>query len=311
MKADKQLTAAVPAPSRVTTPITRQGTALDMLTDVRATPGAAIGLDMDPGAYAAVKRSLQSGVLPPVSVRGADIINAFCYGYEAPAEEPLKMTALVVDAPWAAGHRLVRVAVQARAGADVVVAQQVKLDLQFNAEVVRFARVLGYEGSASGATTGVEVASGRSITALVEIVPVSAQPPQDQLLGDATSYPSKASNELPRLTGVPPLKKLERSREELLTVRLSYQSPGSPLVKALELPVIDAKASFDSADADLKFATAVAGFSMLLRHTETSTSFTWDQVRALAVQGQGADTTGERKDFIRWIDAARALMGTP
>jgi len=206
---------------------------------------------------------------------------------------------------------MVRVAVQARTGGDALVAQQVKLDVQFNAEVVRSARVLGYEGSASGATTGVEIASGRSITALVEVIPASALPTQDQLLGDATSYPSKATNELPRLTGVPPLKKLERSREELLTVRLSYQSPGSPLVKSMELPVIDAKASLESADADLKFAAAVAGFSMLLRQTEPSTTFTWDQVRALAVQGQGGDPTGERKDFIRWIDAARALMGKP
>lgn len=77
-------------------------------------------IDVDTASYSNVRRYLvQNGQRPPAAaVRIEELINYFDYGYPAPAadaREPFAFATAVAPCPWAADHRLVRVAIKGRA----------------------------------------------------------------------------------------------------------------------------------------------------------------------------------------------------
>ena len=57
----------------------------------------------------------------------------------------------------------------------------------------------------------------------------------------------------------------------------------------------------------MRFASAVAGFGMLLRNSPHAGSLTWPQVVSLARGAAGADPEGYRADFIRLAETATSL----
>ena len=81
------------------------------------TPLSTFAADVDTASYANVRRFLRDGVLPPPgAVRLEELVNYFDYGYEPPGPDaPIALDAEVGRAPWAPGHRLVRIGLQTSA----------------------------------------------------------------------------------------------------------------------------------------------------------------------------------------------------
>lgn len=79
-------------------------------------PVSTFSADVDTASYANVRRFIQNGLRPPVdAVRIEELLNYFSYHYSAPESHAPFSTALeVADAPWAPGHRLVRIGLKAR-----------------------------------------------------------------------------------------------------------------------------------------------------------------------------------------------------
>lgn len=92
--------------------------------------------DVSTASYANVRRMLETGQLPPAdAVRIEELVNYFPYRYAAPAAgapAPFAAALEVSAAPWAAGHRLVRVGLKAR---DVVKADRPAANLVFLLDV--------------------------------------------------------------------------------------------------------------------------------------------------------------------------------
>ncbi|HEY8570135.1 YfbK domain-containing protein, partial [Microbulbifer sp.] len=63
----------------------------------------------------------------------------------------------------------------------------------------------------------------------------------------------------------------------------------------------------DQASPDLRFATAVAGFGLLLKN-EPLSNFGYDEVVAIAQMARGEDINGERAEFVRLVKTADALV---
>ena len=85
--------------------------------DARANPRSTFSIDVDRASYSNVRRFvLTDGALPPKdAVRIEELLNYFPYENAPPVgEHPLSVTTEVAPAPWARGHRLVRVALQGR-----------------------------------------------------------------------------------------------------------------------------------------------------------------------------------------------------
>jgi Ca-activated chloride channel family protein len=84
-------------------------------------PLSTFSADVDTASYANVRRFLKAGELPPKdAVRIEELVNYFPYEYAAPKTEKAEGGALfaasleVAEAPWAAGHRLVRIGLKAK-----------------------------------------------------------------------------------------------------------------------------------------------------------------------------------------------------
>ncbi len=84
--------------------------------EVAQTPLSTFAIDVDTANYANVRRFLNQGRLPPVdAVRIEELLNYFPYRYAPPTgADPLGVTLEVAAAPWAPGHRLVRVGLKGR-----------------------------------------------------------------------------------------------------------------------------------------------------------------------------------------------------
>ena len=72
-------------------------------------------VDVDTASYAIARRKLEEGTLPPFqAVRAEEFLNYFEYAYKAPEKGTFAVTSEAAPSPFAAGHHLVRVGVQAR-----------------------------------------------------------------------------------------------------------------------------------------------------------------------------------------------------
>jgi Ca-activated chloride channel family protein len=79
-------------------------------------PVTTFSIDVDHASYTNVRRQLRAGQAPSAdSVRVEEMINYFTYHYAEPdAGKPFAVSAEVTGCPWNAGHRLLRIGLQAR-----------------------------------------------------------------------------------------------------------------------------------------------------------------------------------------------------
>jgi Ca-activated chloride channel family protein len=94
---------------------------------------------------------------------------------------------------------------------------------------------------------------------------------------------------------------------ELLTVRLRYKDPKGTRSRLLSTPVTDRGAT--AASEDMRFASAVAAFALLLRDSDHKGAASFDQVLTMARNARGDDPSGYRGEFIGLVEAARTLGG--
>ena len=193
-----------------------------------------------------------------------------------------------------------KVFVQEFGGTLFTVAKDVKIQVEMNPARVRSYRLLGYENRllnredfADDRKDAGELGSGHSVTALYEVVPVGARPvasADDSLIYQDVSVRPDA-----------------RRSDELLTVRVRYKDPQGTVSRLLETPVKDR--SRGQASEDMRFASAVAGFALLLRDSEHKGGASFDQVLALARGARGDDESGYRGEFIGLVETAKSLKG--
>jgi Ca-activated chloride channel family protein len=185
-------------------------------------------------------------------------------------------------------------------GTLLTVAKDVKLQVEFDPTRVQAYRLLGYEDRllrdedfANDVKDAGDVGAGHAVTALYEIV--------------------RAEERLDvALPGVAPLRyqrpPVIRGRgDELLHVALRYKQPDGERSVLLTQPVRWSRPERSQPSESMRFASAVAGFGMLLRNSPNAGSLGWPQVIALARGAKGDDPEGYRTDFIRLAEIAATL----
>jgi Ca-activated chloride channel family protein len=193
-----------------------------------------------------------------------------------------------------------KVFVQEFGGTLFTIAKDVKIQVEFNPAKVQAYRLLGYENRllakedfADDRKDAGELGAGHTVTALYEVVPVGARPVA--LVDDSLVYQHVSLR--PNAAG----------SRDLLTVRLRYKEPSGMTSKLLTGRIEDRGS--DRASEDMRFATAVAAFAMLLRDSENKGSVSFDQVIDLARDARGSDPEGYRGEFIGMVQAAKTLRG--
>jgi Ca-activated chloride channel homolog len=183
-------------------------------------------------------------------------------------------------------------------GTLVTVAKDVKLQVEFNPARVRAYRLLGYEDRllrdedfVNDAKDAGDVGAGHTVTALYEIVRTDV--PLD------VSLPETGALRYQR-----PPAEASRPADELLHVAMRYKEPDGERSRLVTHPVF---ARRGAPSESMRFASAVAGFGMLLRDSKHAGSLTWPQVIELARGARGDDREGYRADFIRLAELASEI----
>jgi Ca-activated chloride channel family protein len=189
-------------------------------------------------------------------------------------------------------------------GTLVTVAKDVKLQVEFNPARVRAYRLLGYEDRllrdedfANDAKDAGEIGAGHVVTALYEIVRSDA--PLDVPLPEtgALRYQRPPAD-------VNTSDEMRAPSDELLHVAMRYKEPDGERSRLVTHPVL---ARRSAPSESMRFASAVAGFGMLLRSSKYTGSLTWPQVVELARGARGDDRDGYRADFIRLAELASEI----
>lgn len=187
-----------------------------------------------------------------------------------------------------------KVLVDQVSGALFPIADDVKVQVEWNPAQVAEYRLIGYETRALAredfANDGVdagEIGAGHSVTAIYEITPADSP----ARLTDPLRYGSQPAG-------------ADRTGE-LGFLRLRYKAPGESRSALIETP-IPAALTTDPGD-DTRFAAAIAGFGQLLRGGAFTGDWTWGDAIALADSARGADPFGYRIEAVTLMRLAESL----
>lgn len=181
-------------------------------------------------------------------------------------------------------------------GALVLVAKDVKFQVEFNPAKVAAYRLLGYENRLlrdedfkNDAKDAGDMGSGHQVTVLYEVVPVGVKidlPGVDPLKYQTPKGPPAAS-------------------DEWLTAKMRYKQPDGETSKELARPLagpVDKELSDD-----FRWAAAVASFAQLLRDSPHKGGMTYAGVLEEAAGAVGNDPNGHRKEFLGLVRKANEL----
>jgi len=194
------------------------------------------------------------------------------------------------------------------AGANLFpIAQDVKIQIEFNPARVAEYRLIGYETRLlkredfnNDRVDAGDVGAGHSVTAIYEITPVGSK----ARLIDELRYGSRKAADNIRPAG---------KRDEYAFLKIRYKLPGESKSRLMTMP-IGRESEYPAVENipgnEVRFATAVAAFGQLLRGDPYVQPLTYDDVIALAESARGRDRFGYRAEFlnlVRLAKTARAL----
>jgi Ca-activated chloride channel family protein len=178
-----------------------------------------------------------------------------------------------------------------------LVARDLRFIVDFNPAAVAAYRLIGYRGAEKTedalVPSGADLASGQSITALYEIIPVGAKDGK-RLVGVADWQPA----------GAP-----EHSGDKLLFARLTYRLPGETRRVDRQMLVSDDGSALDAMPDDFRFAAAVAACGLLLDRAPGLEDFRFSDVLELATSSSDFDPDGRRAEFLGLVKQAALVAG--
>lgn len=180
------------------------------------------------------------------------------------------------------------------------IAKDVKLQVEFNPQLVKAYRLIGYENRQLAAEDfdddlkdAGELGAGHTVTALYEVIPV----------GSATAV--RQQTELKYQTSS--LTKEALASQELLTLKLRYKPMEEDQSLLLEKVVTHQLHPFEGSSQDFQFSAAVAGFGMLLRQSSFKGDITYERIGEIAREALGKDPDGDRAEFVQLVRKASLL----
>jgi Ca-activated chloride channel homolog len=182
------------------------------------------------------------------------------------------------------------------------IANDVKIQVEFNPTQVAEYRLIGYETRMlrredfnNDQIDAGEIGAGHAVTAIYEITPVGGRTFTEPLRYQQGAAPASATGELAFL-------------------RIRYKLPGEDNSRLIERPITsrDYVANINAAPEYARFATAVAGYGQLLRgDAYLDRAYGWDDVINLAQLARGRDEFGWRAEFVQLARSAQTAAALP
>ena len=177
----------------------------------------------------------------------------------------------------------------------IPIAEDVKIQVEFNPATVQEYRLLGYETRAleredfnNDKVDAGEIGAGHTVTAIYEITPVGAAP-----MIEPGRYEKPESKTETAFAG------------EYAFLKLRYKRPGETRSVLIETPVpVQQPKAAAWQSQETGFAIAVAGAAQLLKGSQYTGEWNLDDAIALAQKNKGDDAYGYRSEFIQLLRQA-------
>ncbi len=175
------------------------------------------------------------------------------------------------------------------------IAKDVKIQIEFNPNKVKAYRLIGYENRLlnkedfnDDKKDAGEIGCGHTVTALYEIIPSNS----DEVISnvDPLEYQKQSvSNE----------------SNNMMTVKVRYKKPDGDTSMLITERVSNNELK---ATNNIRFASSVAEFGMLLRESEFKGTASFATVYKRAKDASGKDEFGYRADFIKMVELSEMLF---
>jgi len=181
------------------------------------------------------------------------------------------------------------------------IANDVKIQVEFNPAKVQAYRLIGYENRILASEDfnddtkdAGELGSGHTVTALYEVIPAGVE-------SDFTNQLHNLKYQSPRaITGT--------QSDEMMTIQLRYKEPQGNKSSLITEVVKDGHLTIEKTSDNYRFSAAVAGFGLLLRNSAYKQSASFEQVIRLAKSAKGQDANGYRSEFIQLVEMAGSMV---
>jgi Ca-activated chloride channel family protein len=177
------------------------------------------------------------------------------------------------------------------------IAKDVKIQVEFNPAHVQAYRLIGYENRLlkdedfnDDKKDAGELGSGHTVTALYEIIPTGVE---SEFVKDIDPLKYQEN----KVTG-------NANSNDLLTVKFRYREPDGTTSKLISRTV---KKGVKNASENLNWASAVAGFGMILRDSEFKGNLDYKKIIQIAKAAKGTDEFGYRAEFIQLVQLAEGM----
>ena len=176
------------------------------------------------------------------------------------------------------------------------IAKDVKIQVEFNPNLVAEYRLIGYESRMlkredfnNDKVDAGDIGSGHSVTALYEITPKESKMEFVDELRYSDKKEKSAAN--------------KSFDHEYAFLKIRYKLPDSEKSQLIHTPINHENEylQIDEVSADIRFAASVAAFGQLLRGGEYTGQFTYKDVIKLAESSTGKDPFGYRHEFINLV----------
>ena len=177
------------------------------------------------------------------------------------------------------------------------VAQDVKVQVEFNPATVKEYRLVGYENRMleqedfnNDQVDAGDIGAGHNVTALYEIIPTG-------VVGwlDASRYQAAKIAVNSPITN------------EYAFLKLRYKLPNTQQSKLLQTEIKAQSKPLNRATLDTQWAVAVANYGQLLQGGKYSANMDWNATLALAKHAKGKDVFGLKQEFIELVESAQKL----
>lgn len=181
----------------------------------------------------------------------------------------------------------------------LTIAKDVKIQVEFNPDVVSEYRLIGYENRMlkredfnNDRIDAGDIGAGHTVTALYEVTLKGSGGERI----DSLRYGSKGGRG-------------KAYANELAMLRVRYKQPQSDTSRLIETPLYRnaISSNIDSTTDRYRFAAAVAAFGQQLRGGEYLDSFGYANVLQLARSARSDDPDGYRGEFIQLVELSRSL----
>lgn len=183
------------------------------------------------------------------------------------------------------------------------VAKDVKVQVEFNPNVVSEWRLIGYENRVlneqdfnNDKVDAGELGAGKAVIALFEVTPTGKKGLYSERRYNENESKKTASG---------------KKTNELGYLNIRYKSPKGGSSKLINQPIINASRSLNKANIDTQFAIAVAGFGQRLSQSNYINDWQYSHSTKLATstlaQKPDSDKDGTRRNFVTLTELAAAL----